>query len=1381
MSMTLVGNGTNSGTTITIPAHQVGDLIIISASRANNTAPTIPTGWTQIQRAGANTLSLATGYRIATATNTTSGTWSNAARLTVLVYRPGSGGSLDIGASTTVNGNNQTLQRYPALTLTDTSGGSTVVYTYTRSNTSGSGTAPTNYTAINNIATAPIIGAHHRLAVTANPTQQDVTSLTSGAYRTHGFEITYTPPPNEPPTVTTGATTNLATTSFTQAGNITATGGVDPTVRGFCYLEGSSGTPTTSDTVVSQSGSYGTGSYTLNITGLTASTSYRIRAFATNSEGTGYGTTITVTTLSAASTYTKTHSTNALLKQTITRTHSTDSFKKTRNTRTHTTDSFLRVNQPPTVTLNSPTGAVATYYFDGSDAGPTDPDNAWTNDANAFDGSTATDAITLTSGGVSSNFLLGEGTTAPSSGGVITQVRARIYIGSGDDGTAAAIYTDSLAELLGTANSGSANNHGSYVSLSTPTGGWTWAKLQALEVKIYRPALFTINGSGIARVEIEVTTIPTVTTDTPTLEFTGTDAQSDDIRYQLELSQGTVEQKLAGTGTNVTGVGTVAWSNPNDITVVDDGNIGGQQATAPHFDMGSAVSNYLRASNFGFDIPTEDTVTGVEVKITGRDGNGVAQDDIVRLVDSSGNIVGDNKGTNTAFVNAFTTKSYGSNSDDWGVTLTPSLINNSNFGVVLSLSNINAFSEPRIDNIQIIVHTGSLNTYTSNTDPGFTNTVNGSDTDPFTSGQKIAYEVQSGDALDNGTYYWRARGLDPSGSNTYGAWSDTRSFEVDAGGGSTFTKTHTTDALLKQTITRTHSTNSLLRQRITRTHTTNSLLKARATKTHSTDSFLRKRDTRTHSTNSLLKKTLTQTHTTDSLLREKVTDTRTHTTNSLLRLQTTKAHASDSLLKIRASRTHSTDSLLRQAITKTHTTDAFKRRTAIASHATDALLRKVNTKVHSTDAFLLSVFQQQHSTDALLKKVETVSHSTDAHIALPISIEEVQHATDSLLKTRETLTHSTDAKLAVRQTSDHDTDSLLRLRATREHLTDSFLRVRATREHDTDALTRLRATEAHDTDALIKARQTVTQATDALLRAKLTDTVAHSTDAHLFRVATKSHSTDAQLLRNETADHNTDALLRQTQEASHSTDANLLMVGEETVSHSADSLLRARLTATHSTDTHLFASRTISHATDSYLRAKLKAEHTTDSNLYTVGEEALQHTTDSLLRAVDTVSHATNSLLRLIDTADHSTDAFLKQAEQISHTTDALLLAVGVFAVEHATDSLLRKQSLRSHSTDALIGERQAITHTTDARLVNREVAEHSTDSLLIPRPSYRQSLNVPVVKRSTPSLNKKTEKTIIEVTPTISRLTVRGTSQSISVVAPAPTNIVVRKQRSDI
>lgn len=103
------------------------------------------------------------------------------------------------------------------------------------------------------------------------------------------------------PTVTGSAASSVATTTMTGNGNIAATGGINPTRRGFCYKTGTSGDPTIADSVAYDDGSFSTGAYTKAITGLVQSTSYRVRAYATNSEGTSYGTTTQEATLAGAS------------------------------------------------------------------------------------------------------------------------------------------------------------------------------------------------------------------------------------------------------------------------------------------------------------------------------------------------------------------------------------------------------------------------------------------------------------------------------------------------------------------------------------------------------------------------------------------------------------------------------------------------------------------------------------------------------------------------------------------------------------------------------------------------------------------------------------------------------------------------------------------------------------------------------------------------------------------------------------------------------------------------------------------------------------------------------------------------------------------------
>ena len=99
--------------------------------------------------------------------------------------------------------------------------------------------------------------------------------------------------PATEPTVTTATITNIDKTTATGGGNVTADGGATVTARGICWSTSqnptSAGDHTTDGT--------GTGSFTSAMTGLTANTTYYVRAYATNSAGTAYGEQVSFTTL----------------------------------------------------------------------------------------------------------------------------------------------------------------------------------------------------------------------------------------------------------------------------------------------------------------------------------------------------------------------------------------------------------------------------------------------------------------------------------------------------------------------------------------------------------------------------------------------------------------------------------------------------------------------------------------------------------------------------------------------------------------------------------------------------------------------------------------------------------------------------------------------------------------------------------------------------------------------------------------------------------------------------------------------------------------------------------------------------------------------------
>lgn len=95
------------------------------------------------------------------------------------------------------------------------------------------------------------------------------------------------------PIVTTSPCTERTAAALKANGSIASTGGSNCTRRGFAYKKGTTGDPNINDDSVEyEDGSYGTGDFSLDITGLDLGEPYRVRAYATNPIGTGYGTTV---------------------------------------------------------------------------------------------------------------------------------------------------------------------------------------------------------------------------------------------------------------------------------------------------------------------------------------------------------------------------------------------------------------------------------------------------------------------------------------------------------------------------------------------------------------------------------------------------------------------------------------------------------------------------------------------------------------------------------------------------------------------------------------------------------------------------------------------------------------------------------------------------------------------------------------------------------------------------------------------------------------------------------------------------------------------------------------------------------------------------------
>lgn len=134
---------------------------------------------------------------------------------------------------------------------------------------------------------------------------------------------------------------------------------------------------------------------------------------------------------------------------------------------------------------------------------------------------------------------------------------------------------------------------------------------------------------------------------------------------------------FAGTAANFNDGGNTAWTNPTNV----QGDTTGTFASAAPASNGH-ITQQLRATNFGFDVPTEATIDGVVVEYE-RDGsnNNRFADHTVQLL-AGGSLVGENRNPGQSWNNKVF-QTVGAEDDLWGATLTPSIINAATFGVAI--------------------------------------------------------------------------------------------------------------------------------------------------------------------------------------------------------------------------------------------------------------------------------------------------------------------------------------------------------------------------------------------------------------------------------------------------------------------------------------------------------------------------------------------------------------------------------------------------------------------------------------------------------------------------------------------------------------------------
>lgn len=115
------------------------------------------------------------------------------------------------------------------------------------------------------------------------------------------------------PVLSTTEVTEITETTATSGGNITDDGGTTITARGVCWSTNEN--PTIDDNKTEDG--TGVGSFTSSVTDLEPNTTYYVRAYATNSAGTGYGSIMSFTTEEGSSGSTFTDPRDGKVYQTV--------------------------------------------------------------------------------------------------------------------------------------------------------------------------------------------------------------------------------------------------------------------------------------------------------------------------------------------------------------------------------------------------------------------------------------------------------------------------------------------------------------------------------------------------------------------------------------------------------------------------------------------------------------------------------------------------------------------------------------------------------------------------------------------------------------------------------------------------------------------------------------------------------------------------------------------------------------------------------------------------------------------------------------------------------------------------------------------------------
>lgn len=132
---------------------------------------------------------------------------------------------------------------------------------------------------------------------------------------------------------------------------------------------------------------------------------------------------------------------------------------------------------------------------------------------------------------------------------------------------------------------------------------------------------------------------------------------------------------LPGSGTNNSGIGTVAWSSPGNILTDNGSNASGASAGK------SVQMQYLVASDFGFSIPDGSTIDGFQARVQAAYGTAPSAAPVITHIYlvRGGSTLSSNFSSGASLTGSMTDYTFGGSTNLWGLSWTPAQVNASNF------------------------------------------------------------------------------------------------------------------------------------------------------------------------------------------------------------------------------------------------------------------------------------------------------------------------------------------------------------------------------------------------------------------------------------------------------------------------------------------------------------------------------------------------------------------------------------------------------------------------------------------------------------------------------------------------------------------------------